>query len=291
LRTAIAGFWSVEPARIIVGAGSADILFRAVLCRSRPGAELVHAVPTFPLLTAVIASPRGCVSRPVRLRNFVHDMGAMAAQVGSATTVVVVCNPHNPTGTLLPRAAIADFIRGIPPRVLIVVDEAYMEFASDEQSVADLVSAHDNLLVLRTFSKAYGLAGMRVGYGIGAPGLIAELQRWCMPFAVNAPAAVAARHALTDRACLRRVVEDIRRWRRDFVSRLADLGLEVPPSEANFVYLPLGEPETSRLLDLCTSEGVDVAAVDQGGVRITVDAPEPISRVLECISALCPDHR
>jgi histidinol-phosphate aminotransferase len=194
LTEVLAAKFGVDPSRVAVGCGSVSLCTQLVQAVADAGDEVVYAWRSFeayPILTAV----SGASSVQVPLREFTHDLPALAGAITDRTRLVFVCNPNNPTGTAVRRDELVEFLRSVPPRVVVALDEAYREFVADPD-VPDgttLLDEHPNVIVLRTFSKAYGLAGLRVGYAIAAdPALTAALRQTQVPFAVTTVAQQAA---------------------------------------------------------------------------------------------------
>lgn len=279
LRGRLAERYGLSPERVVVGCGSLDLCRRAVFAAVGAGDEVVHAAPSFaeyPLL----ARQAGGTPVAVPLRENAHDLPAMAASVGPRTRVVFVCNPNNPTGTIVGRRALAEFLAAVPRDLLVVLDEAYAEFAGGEfEGGTSLLDRHENLLVLRTFSKAYGLGGMRIGYGLTSPGLAEALTKARLTFAVNAPAQAAALASLDAPGELARRVLLNASERERVREALADLGFDVPPSHANFLWLPL-PAEARAFADACEAAGVLVQPVGADAVRATVGSPQENDRFL-----------
>jgi histidinol-phosphate aminotransferase len=226
----------------------------------------------------------------VPLAQHVHDLEAMAASISGKTRVVFVCNPNNPTGTAVGRDALLRFLRSVPEDVIVALDEAYREFVRDPD-VPDglsLLDEHPNLVVLRTFSKAYGLAGLRVGYAISAdPAIAAALRQTQVPFAVTSVAQAAALASLdgpAEKELLARV-DDIVTERTRVRSELLRIGYEIPPSEANFVWFPLGE-RTVEWAAGCEQRGVIVRPFAGSGARVTVGSREENDRFLDAAREL-----
>jgi histidinol-phosphate aminotransferase len=237
-----------------------------------PGDRVVMATPTFdgfPALTTVVG---GAVVAVPLTADGRQDLEAMAAAVNQRTRLLVLCNPHNPTGTCFTHAELDGFLARIGDNVTVVLDEAYREFLAehDRADVGALLARYPNLIVTRTFSKAYGLAALRIGYGFGAAPTIARIRRGQLPYAINSLAepAVRACYAAEDELALR--VEAINRERDRLVTALHELHFDHPRSSANFVYLPA--PETDSLTELCAvfnRARIEVKRCPTG-VRITV---------------------
>ena len=236
LRVAAAAHYGRAPEQITVGSGTCELLFLLAQATLERGDEVVFAAPSFSCYRDVIAI-RGAVPVAVPLKDFTHDLEAMAAAVTPKTRLVFVCNPNNPTGTYVPPAEIRRLVEAVPDDVMVVVDEAYVEFvtAGDREASLDIQRDHDNVVVLRTFSKIYGLCGLRTGLGICASEVREALNKVRQPFNVNLLGQLAAIEALKhqDQVALRR--ETNARLRQAMVERLAELGRPTVPSESNFM--------------------------------------------------------
>lgn len=257
--------------RLAVGCGSVALCQQIVQAMCGPEHEVVfpwRSFEAYPIITRVA----GATSVRVPLTSgHAVDLDALAAAITPATRVVFVCTPNNPTSTVLRRAELESFLDRVPSDVLVVLDEAYREFVTDPDAPdgVELTNQYSNVLSVRTFSKAYGLAGIRVGYAV-APAKIAEaLRKVCIPFSVNALGQVAALASLDVpeelRARCSRVVNERERVRGELVAA----GYEVPESEANFVWLPLGE-RAQAFTEHCLENGVVVRAYAPDGVRVTI---------------------
>jgi histidinol-phosphate aminotransferase len=284
LTETLAAKFGVDAARVAVGCGSVSLCTQLVQAVADAGDEVVYAWRSFeayPILTAV----SGATSVQVPLHDYTHDLDAMAAAITDRTRLVFVCNPNNPTGTAVRRSELVSFLRSVPPNVVVALDEAYREFVSDP-SVPDgttLLDEHPNVVVLRTFSKAYGLAGLRVGYAIAAdPAVTAALRQTQVPFAVTTVAQQAALACLEPQAesQLMERVASIVEERTRVVAELAALGYDVPPSQANFVWFDLGE-RTSAWAGACEDQKVIVRAFAGAGARVTISNREENDRFLQ----------
>jgi histidinol-phosphate aminotransferase len=275
LTAALAARYGVDPARVAVGCGSVSLCTQLVQAVADSDEEVMYAWRSFeayPILTAV----SGASSIQVPLRDYVHDLDAMAEQITGKTRLIFVCNPNNPTGTAVRREKLLAFLKRVPDDVVVALDEAYREYVTDPD-VPDgltLLEAHPNLIVLRTFSKAYGLAGLRVGYAVASdPALAAALRQTQVPFAVSSLAQAAAVASLAPAAeaqLLTRVAEAVTERAR-VSAAVADLGYEVPPSQANFLWFPLGDA-TTAWAQRCEDESVIVRAFAGHGARVTISS-------------------
>jgi histidinol-phosphate aminotransferase len=291
LTSVLAAKYGVDVEQVRVGCGSVSLCTQLVQAVADADEEIVYAWRSFeayPIISAV----SGASSIQVPLRDHVHDLDAMAERITGKTRLIFVCNPNNPTGTAVGRDALVRFLRAVPSDVVVALDEAYREFVSD-QDVPDgltLLPDFDNLIVLRTFSKAYGLAGLRVGYAIAAdPALTAALRQTQVPFAVSTVAQAAALASLepqAERELLARVGDIVDERDRVRATLLA-LGYEVPPSQANFVWLPLGDATTEWAAG-CEARRVIVRAFAGSGARVTIGSPDENDRFLAAAAELAP---
>ncbi|MEU9303257.1 histidinol-phosphate transaminase [Streptomyces sp. NPDC048269] len=271
---AIAGHHEVEPERIAVGAGSSEVCGQLLHSVVGFGDEVVfgwRSFEAYPILTAVA----GGTAVRVPLLDHALDLEAMAAAITDRTRLVFVCNPNNPTSTAVGERALRDFADRVPEDVLIVVDEAYREYA-DPALVPDalaLLGDRPNVVVLRTFSKAYGLAGLRVGYCVAPPWIAAHVRKTQVPFSVSALAQEAAVVALGERAEVARRAALTVAERERVTLMLRALGFEVLDSHANFVWLPLAD-ESADFTVHCLGGQVVVRPFLGEGVRVTIGLPQ-----------------
>jgi histidinol-phosphate aminotransferase len=276
LTARLADALGVAPERIATGCGSVSICQQLVQATCLdPADEVLFAWRSFeayPIVTQI----GGATVRTVPLDgDFRHDLDAMAAAVGPRTRLVMVCSPNNPTGTVVTRAELERFLAAVGPDVVVALDEAYAEYVTDPDAVRgpELLDAHPNLVVLRTFSKAYRLAALRVGYAIGAPDVVTALRKVCSPFSVSAVAQAAAVAALDDADALLAAVPEVVAERVRVRDALSGAGYAVPPTQANFVWLALGE-RTAPFAAHCTEQGVVVRPFHPDGVRVTISTPQ-----------------
>jgi histidinol-phosphate aminotransferase len=231
----------VAPENLIFGNGSNEIIELAARTFLRPGDEAVMAEQAF-VVYQLIVQAVGAHSRAVPLRNFTHDLPALADAVTPRSRMIFLANPNNPTGTIVRRDEWERFLERVPPDVLLIVDEAYFEYV-EEREYPDSLRYQDDgraILTLRTFSKLYGLAGLRIGYGVGSPDIIRLMQRVRQPFNVNAPAQWAALAALDDVDHVERSLAVNREGTRYLQREFNRLGLEFVPTHANFVLVRVG---------------------------------------------------
>ena len=291
LRTALSKRYGVPANRIAVGNGSVDLLMAAGEALLEPGAELVYAWPSFsvyPHLPA--ASGATAVAVPLDAEHR-HDLAAMAQEITAATRLVIVCNPNNPTSTALPLDEITAFIEGVPPHVCVILDEAYCEFSllDDPDASVDLLERHPNLVLLRTFSKAYGLAALRVGYALcGTETFVKAVHAVRQPFVVNAVASAAAIEALQHTDSVTERVEKTVAARVEMDEGLRALGIEPAESQANFCWFDLPESvEEDAIVAGLRERGVLVRAGRalgrEGALRVTYGTSEQNQRFLAAL--------
>jgi histidinol-phosphate aminotransferase len=241
LKSALAHKLGIESQQLIFGNGSNELIELAVRTFMRPGDEAVMARQAFVVYQLVVQAAGG-IGKVVPLRKFIHDLPAIAQAIGPKTRIVFLANPNNPTGTIYRRDEWQSFLENISPGVLIIVDEAYFEYVGDS-NYPDSLKYHGHgktLLTLRTFSKLYGLAGLRIGYGVASKEIVDLLQRVRQPFNVNAVAQWAALAALEDHEHVRRSLETNRQGMEYLTQEISDLGLEQVPSQANFILMRVG---------------------------------------------------
>jgi histidinol-phosphate aminotransferase len=290
LTAALATKHSLDPAQVAVGCGSVSLCTQLVQAAADADDEVLYAWRSFEAYP-IIAAVSGASSVQVPLNSgYVHDLDEMAERITGKTRVVFVCNPNNPTGTVVRREELAAFLQRVPEDVVVALDEAYREFVAD-RDVPDgtmLLAEHPNLVVLRTFSKAYGLAGLRVGYALAAdPAVAAALRQTQVPFAISGVAQQAALASLepeAERQLLARVADTVKERVR-VQSALNELGYGVPPSEANFVWCPLGE-RTVEWARACAERGIIVRPFAGQGARVTIGTPAENDRFLSAASDL-----
>jgi histidinol-phosphate aminotransferase len=288
---AVAAKLGVDTATLAFGTGSVAVLYHLLQAVCEPGDEVVFAWRSFEAYPIAVRIT-GAVPFPVPLGpGAVHDLDAMAGAITPATRVILLCTPNNPTGPAIGHDDLVRFVDAVDDSVLVVVDEAYVEFVSDPGSTRglDVLAGRPNVAVLRTFSKAYGLAGFRVGFCIAEPALASAVRSVSLPFGVSLPAQAAVLASLQAEEALLERVARIVAERELLHRRLTELGFHVPDSQANFVWLPARE-RTADYAARFAEAGLMVrpyAAGDAGdGVRITVGEPEANALVVEVASRL-----
>jgi histidinol-phosphate aminotransferase len=287
LKEDLARHLGLAPQQLVLGNGSDEVLDLLVRALVPPGGEVVSTTHTF-LMYGLITQAVGGFFRPVPLKEMRVDLGAVAQAVTPQTRLIILNNPNNPTGTAFGRREWEDFWQAIPTTVTVVLDEAYIDFADDPEvpSCLDYLSEDRLLVGLRTFSKAYGLAGLRIGYGFGPSELMDYLNRLRMPFNVNRLAQVAARAALQDTDFLAQTRETVLAGKALICRELSHLGLAYIPSQANFVLIRVPRPGQTVYQEMLR-EGVIIRAMDSYGfpdyIRVNIGQPEENRRFLAAL--------
>ncbi|MDE0034072.1 MAG: histidinol-phosphate transaminase [Deltaproteobacteria bacterium] len=288
LRQALAAKLRVAPERLVFGNGSNELIELAVRTFLRPGDEALLSEGTF-VAYPLSLNAMGAVMRTVPLKDYGYDLAAMAGALTAKTRCVFLANPNNPTGTIYRRPEWEAFLERVGPDVLVVADEAYFEYATDPDYPDSLDDQRDDraVLTLRTFSKVYGLAGLRVGYGIAHPDIVAMMNQVREPFNVNAAAQWAATAAVHDTEHLRRSVEVNNQGLAFLGERLTALGVQWVPSQANFILVRVGP--VAGVFEAMLRRGVIVRPVGPEfpeHVRVTVGTPDENRRFLDCLERI-----
>jgi histidinol-phosphate aminotransferase len=287
LKAAISAKFGVRPENIVLGNGSNDVLelvARAFLTRADSAVYSRHAFMVYALAVQAIGATH--VEVPAT-KGYGHDLQAMAAAIRPDTKIVFLANPNNPTGTFIDWPEVLAFVRRVPPTVLVVIDEAYGEYLPPElqSPCAGWIGSHPNVVVSRTLSKAYGLAGLRVGFGLGSPDVIELMNRVRQPFNVNHLAMVAATAALGDEEFIAKSRANNAAGLVQLAQGFARLGLSHIPSAGNFISVRVGE--AGRVYAALLREGVIVRPIANYGMpehlRVTVGKPEQNARVLAAL--------
>ena len=284
LKAALCSHVNVDGPRLTVGSGSSGVLLQTLNAFAGPGDEVVfgwRSFEAYPIFTRVY----GATDVMVPLRGFDLDLEAIASAVTANTKVVLIANPNNPTGTALQRQALDRFLDTVPTRVLVVLDEAYREFIQPGATPDGVETYADrpNVLVSRTLSKAYGLAGLRTGYAVSTPEIISALDKVAAPFSLSSVTQAAAIAALGCGSELQKRVDTINSERNRIVAAIRAMGLPVPESHANLVWLPAGAA-TVELFDALESKGVVARSFVNEGVRVSVGSPEENDLMLSALS-------
>ena len=290
LRQRLAEHLDVGLDEIVVTTGASELLVALTQITSDANTEAIYPWPSFemyPQTTGLVGAERIEVALTDDGR---HDLAAMAAAITDRTSLVILCSPNIPTGPVLRDEEVRDFLDRVPSHVLVAFDEAYWEFATAAGRArgSNLIRDYPNLVLVRTFSKAHGLAGLRVGYAVAHPTVIDGLLKAVIPFGVTDMSQAAALESLRhwDRVLDR--AQQIAMARDGFAQALRDQGWQVPEAQANFVWLPLG-PLSSAFEDACVEQAVAVRNLGDG-VRISIGPPEALDRVLEIAQAFRAEH-
>jgi histidinol-phosphate aminotransferase len=283
LRSTIATHVGVPDDQIVTGTGATGVIMQVLRALTSPGDSIVMATPTFDGYP-IFAQLARLTSRTVPLDAYGrHDLDAMA-DASRRARVVVVCRPHNPTGTVESAGDIERFLRRVPSDTLVLLDEAYVEFLAPQHRIdgPSVVARYPNVVVLRTFSKAYGLAGLRIGYAICAPDLARTLWTMQLPFGVGITGLVAVATSYAAENELQQRIRLITAERRQLRMRLRSIGVYSTDSHANFVFLPPSEPSWREVFG---DTGLQIREYADGGVRITVGGRRSTRAVLSAVAA------
>jgi histidinol-phosphate aminotransferase len=294
LRQALATYLSVEAECVYVANGTDGVIMQTCMAYLDEQSEVVLSESTFPVYDIFTQVMRARLVK-VPMEGYRLDLASMADAITPRTKLVFVCNPNNPTGTIVPVDEVAAFMDRVPDHVLVIFDEAYYEFVDSEEyprSLDYVRAGRENVMVMRTFSKAFGIAGVRVGYAVAVPELLAPLYCVKEPFAVSLLAQAAGIAALEDTAFIRRTVELTRTGRSYLSDQFKRLGLEAIPSQTNFVLVKIG-PDALEVQEALLMRGVIVRACDGYDLpeflRVTVGTPNENARMIRALSEVLDD--
>jgi histidinol-phosphate aminotransferase len=281
LKERLAKHVDVAPENISVGSGSVSLCQQLIQITSTVGDEVLFAWRSFEIYPLQVRTA-GATPVQIPLRDHTHDLDAMLAAITDRTRLIFVCNPNNPTSTVVDPDALARFVAAVPPHILIAIDEAYVEYIRDDvlPDTIGLARAHDNVVVLRTFSKAYGLAGLRVGYAIGDPDVITALGKVYVPFTATSVSQAAAIASIDAADELMARTDAVVAERARVTAELRAAGYTVPDSQANFVWLPL-PGRAQEFAEASADNRIIVRPYGDDGVRVTVAAPHESDAFLE----------
>jgi histidinol-phosphate aminotransferase len=291
LSTKLAERYGVTRDEIHVGAGSASVLAQLITAAATVGDEVIYAWRSFEAYPGMVAVAGAKSIQIPNTDDHRHDLSAMVDAINDRTRLIIVCSPNNPTGTVVSAAEFAEFMAAVPSDILVILDEAYAEFVTDPDAVvgADVVGRYPNLVLLRTFSKAYGLAGLRVGYAVG-PGYILDAARvTAIPLSVIDQAQRAAVVSLDNETQLLERVAALAALRDDVWHALVAQGWQVPRPHGNFVWLPTGDATTAAA-EVFSANGIVARALGEG-LRITIGEPESVDKLLKASAEVVADLR
>lgn len=296
LTAALAELLEVDAECIVIGRGSDEVLHMMALAFVNPGENLMYSLPPFAIYP-MSARLMDAEEIGVPHRDFRHDLPAMADAITERTKIVFISNPYNPTGTIVTADEADEFMDRLPGHVVVAWDEAYYEYAANDAQYPDTlryVREGRNCVVLRTFSKAYGLAGLRVGYGIARPEIIGALKQVREPFNVDLLAQIAAVASLQDPDQVRRSVANNEAGKQYLYARFEEMGLDYVPTFANFIFVDVGM-DSVECFDRLMRRGVTVRTGEIFGfpsyIRVTIGAPEDNEVFAEALAAVLAEQR
>ena len=280
LREKLGERFGISPERVQVGAGSTSVLSQLITAAAAPGDEVVYSWRSFEAYPLLVGTAGATSIQVPNTADHRHDLDAMAAAITDRTRLVIVCSPNNPTSTIVTREEFTAFMAKVPTDILVLLDEAYFEFVVDPAAVngAELIDTYPNLVVLRTFSKAYGLAGLRVGYAIGAEYVMDAARTVAIPLSVTEQAQRAAVVSLEHEDELFQRVADLNALRSQIHDGLLAQGWDTPQPQGNFVWLPTGDA-TAEAAAVFARHGIVARALGEG-VRISVGEAEAVEKLL-----------
>jgi len=282
LRERLAQKYDVSPDEVHIGAGSVALLAQLLLAAAGPGDEVIYSWRSFEAYPSLV-TVSGATSVQVPNRpDGGHDLPAMAAGVSERTRALIVCSPNNPTGSIVTADEFEAFMASVPADLLVILDEAYIEFVTDDRAVngPPLLGRYPNLVVLRTFSKAYGLAGLRVGYALGPVSVLDAARSTAIPLSVTGPGAAAAIASLDHESELLDRARQIADRRDRLWTTLTGQGWQIPRPQGNFIWLPTGDQTTDVAARLAES-GLVVRPFQPDGIRLSIGEEEAVQKLLQ----------
>jgi histidinol-phosphate aminotransferase len=287
LRQALSEKLRVRTEEIIFGNGSNEIIELAVRTFLRPGDEAIMAHPSFVVYSTIVQAAQGN-NIIVPLKEWRHNLQEMASGISEKTRIIFIANPNNPTGTINSEKEMSAFMKKVPQQVLVLVDEAYYEYvvSSDYADSMKYFREGRDILILRTFSKIYGLAGLRIGYGIAGAGIIAEMNKVRQPFNINSPAQKAAVAALGDEKHLAKTKLINEKGKKYIYNSLDAMKIDYVPTEANFIYIHLKNKTAFPIYTSLLEKGVIVRPMGDNAIRVTIGLPEENKRFIEELKIL-----
>lgn len=290
LREKLAARFGVTADEVHIGAGSVALLAQLILAAAGPGDEVLYSWRSFEAYPGLV-TVAGATSVQVPNRaDHGHDLPEMAAAINDRTRVIIVCSPNNPTGTIVTAEEFSAFMAVVPGNLLVILDEAYAEFVTDPEAVSgrSLLARYPNLVLLRTFSKAYGLAGLRVGYALGPVPILDAARSTAIPLSVTAQASAAAIASLAVEADLLQRVRVIAGRRDEAWQELTDQGWSIPKPQGNFLWLPTNDA-TTDVADRLLGAGLVVRPFHPDGIRISIGEAEAVDKLLRICAEIVQD--
>lgn len=285
LRRQLADFHQLPPEQLIFGTGSFQLISLVAQTFLSPGDEAITLTPSFSYYNNATRQMEASIV-PIPLHDFGIDLAPVKQAINDKTRIIWLCNPNNPAGSIVTEPTLRQFLQAIPRDIVVVLDEAYADFV-DDPAFPDsprLLSEFGNLVILRTFSKAYGLASFRIGYGIARPALIELMSRIHLPVNISTPSQLAAAASLADREYYRWVVDSVKAGRKLYYQTLDALGLRYIRSHGNFVLFHTGLPDSQAVVDVYYQQGILIRPGEgfglPGWLRVTIGTPEENRRVL-----------
>lgn len=282
LRERLAARFGLSPDEVHIGSGSVAILAQLILAAAGVGDEVVYSWRSFEAYPTLVAVAGATSVQVPNRADHGHDLAAMAAAITDNTRVVIVCSPNNPTGNIVTADEFEAFMASVPSDLLVILDEAYIEFVTDAAATngPTLLSRYPNLVVLRTFSKAYGLAGLRVGYALGAESILNAARSTAIPLSVTGQAATAALASLDAEDELLERVGHLATRRDGLWDALTAAGWNIPKPQGNFIWLPTGD-ETSEVAQRLDNAGLIVRPFAPEGIRVSIGEEEAVEKLLQ----------
>ncbi|MEK7871834.1 MAG: histidinol-phosphate transaminase [Nitrospirota bacterium] len=280
LKEALSGRYDVVSSQIILGNGSNEIIDLLVRTFMIPGDEAIAADLTF-IVYKLVVTASGGKAVIVPLKDEGHDLAAMASMIGDRTRLLFIANPNNPTGTIVTEEEVYDFLERVPDNVIVVFDEAYKEYVTSKgfPDTLGYLRTGRNIVILRTFSKIYGLAGLRIGFGIAKSELVNYMNRVRQPFNTNSLAQRAALCALNDDEHIMKSLKINEEGKKYYYSSLKEMGLRYIPTEANFIYFGSGR-DGKEIYNALLKEGIIVRHIEGSRIRVTIGLPEDNRRFI-----------
>jgi histidinol-phosphate aminotransferase len=295
LKEALSLFLGLKPDQILLGNGSNELIELALRTFLRPGFEVISPIPSF-LVYGKAVQAMGGKNVLVPLRKFKIDLDGIRSRIGPRTQMIIINNPNNPTGTIIRRKEWELFLKSLPSRVMVLLDEAYIDFVEDPDCPlgTEYIDSDRNLFVIRTFSKAYGLAGLRIGFGFTRPDLADYINRVRQPFNVNSLALAGALGALADQAFYEKTRALVRHGKKNLEKGLTRLGLDFVPSETNFILIKVPH-KAQTVFESMLKEGVIIRSMKSYGledyIRVNVGLPEENRRFLKVLKKVLANRR